>query len=342
MKKVILTLAIVTLFLFGCSRPTLRKTAKNPFTHDVLIKTTPVKNQGRSPLCWAYAMLATIESEHLMMGDSVHLSTDYIARMLLMEQARESYFANENKKISLRGTASMTLNLLNRYGILHYDSYHNKEVNYNVVARKVEQASKTANNLQQLTERVNDILDQEVDYMPRIVYFLHAEYTAKEFAHSVCLPNEYLSLTSFTHHPYNESFVLEIPDNQLKDTFLNIHIDTLMTHIKQALQNGHPVCWEGDVSEPGFSFTQGIAVLENQRANITPKIRQQQFEALKTTDDHCMELIGLAHDKDGNPYFIAKNSWGNNNPYKGRMYLSEPYVRLQTIAAYMSRDAYAQ
>lgn len=341
MKQTIcLTGILFYILLSGCGRPAHKQAAGNPFIQDILIKTTPVKNQGTSPLCWDYAMLATIESEHLMMGDSVNLSVDYIGRMLLAEQSREAFFANGKKTISVRGMASMTLGLMKQYGLLHYDSYHNTEANYNVLSRKIAYVAKTAYNLEQLGKTVDDLLDEEIGYLPKIVYFLHAEYTPVEFANSVCYPGEYLSLTSFTHHPYKQSFVLEVPDNQQKDLFLNLPLDTLMNHIKHAIQQRHPVCWEGDISEPGFSFARGTATLPEWVSTVTPQLRQQAFETRKTTDDHCMELIGLAHDKHGKLYYIAKNSWGTGNPYGGLMYLSEAYVRLKTIATYMTRDAY--
>ena len=121
---------------------------------------------------------------------------------------------------------------------------------------------------------------------------------------------------------------------------MNVPLDTLMAHVKRALQTGHPVCWEGDISEPGFSFAEGMARLPNEAVNVTPAVRQRQFETLKTTDDHCMVLVGLAHDERGNTYYIAKNSWGKNNPFGGYMYLSDNYLRLKTVAVYMSQAAY--
>lgn len=115
-----------------------------------------------------------------------------------------------------------------------------------------------------------------------------------------------------------------------------------MTHLKKALQAGHPVCWEGDISEPGFSFANGVAALENTPVHVTAEMRQRAFENLKTTDDHCMVLVGMAHDKQGRVFFKAKNSWGTNSRYRGYMYLSEEYVRFKTIALYMSQAAYHQ
>ena len=167
---------------------------------------------------------------------------------------------------------------------------------------------------------------------------LGARYTPMEFAHSVCRPEEYLSLTSFSHHPFGKPFILEVPDNQMRDYFLNVPVDTLMHTIVHALKQGHPVCWEGDISEPGFDFKRGVAVLQNDKADYDQLDRQRAFETFRTTDDHCMELCGLAHDRRGHRFFIAKNSWGPNNRFGGFMYLSYQYVKLKTIAVYLSKD----
>jgi aminopeptidase C len=318
------------------------------FTNEVVIKTTPVKNQGRSPLCWAYAMLATIESERLMMGDSLELSVDYYARMLLKDKTREYFFSRGQGQISLRGTSSMLLNLISAYGAQAYTGYYNERpVNCNVLARKAQRLADTAPSLAKMEERMERLLDDNIGFLPRFVYMYGAEYTPKQFAESVCLPGEYLSLTSFTHHPFGERFVLEVPDNQMRDSFMNVPIDTLMFRVERAIRRGHPVCWEGDISEPGFSFQEGRAVVMhkqamflNKKKEITQTDRQRAFERRETTDDHCMELCGLAHDRSGRKYFRAKNSWGKTGRYIGFMYLSYDYVKLKTIAFYMSKTAW--
>ncbi len=335
MKKYLLPLSICVLVLFSCNRPH-RKVHHSDFVTEVMVKTTPVKDQGPSALCWVYAMLATIESEHLMMGDSVNLSTDYIARALLEEQAMNYYLSQGHHPINLRGTMPMLIHFIEQYGELPFDSYDGKgTTNYTVIGRKLEKAARTSTSLQALKTKTQNILDHEIGYLPRFIFMLGAEYTPLEFAHSVCHPQEYIALTSFTHHPFWDRFALEIPDNKFHDPFLNIPLDTLMSTIDNALRKGHPVCWEGDISEPGFSFERGIALLNSPHAN--QQKRQKGFERFETTDDHCMELIGIAHNREGRKFYIAKNSWGTGNPYHGMMYLSEDYVRMKTIAIMVNR-----
>lgn len=338
MEKLLIYTSAV-LMLTACSRPASRHEMNSDFKTEVLIKTTPVKDQGRNQLCWAYAMLATIESEHLMMGDSVNLSTDYIARMVLADQARQYYFSGGRHQISMRGMGAMLTHYIETYGAMPYDSYYSrKPVNYNVLSRKLARVVDAQHSLSSLDVQTNELFDHFIEFMPKIVFMLGAEYTPLEFAHSVYKHDEFTAFTSFTHHPFNQKFALEVPDNLMHDEFLNIPIDTLMSRVEHSLRSGHPVCWEGDTSEEGFSFERGVAITRNPQP-CSQAIRQREFESLHTTDDHCMELIGIAHDRHDRLYFIAKNSWGTANPYGGMMYLSSNYVRMKTIAVYMKKNS---
>lgn len=304
---------------------------KRQFTNETLLGYTPVKHQGSSPLCWAYAMLATIETEHIQMGDSVNLSIDYVARHLLAEQARQHFLSGGYDRITLRGTAPLLLRLISEYGVMPYDSYNAQSLNYKALARRLQTMSETSHDLSQLSTRAQRLFDERIGYMPKNVYMLGAEYTPQQFAHSVYMLGEYTALTSFIHHPFDQAFAIEVPDNYSDELFYNVPIDVMMRRIEMSLRAGHPVCWEGDVSEPGFSFERGIAELPND-IPCTQLQRQKAFETRRTTDDHCMCLIGIAHDNKGRRYYIAKNSYGTKNPYGGLMYLSENYVRMKTVA----------
>ncbi len=331
----IISFLLSALLLASCSMPWGKqqeeKRKPHKFTTEVMLRYTPVKDQGRSPLCWAYSMLATIETEHIMMGDSVNLSVDYVTRNLLAEQARCHFLSRGYDRITLRGTMPLLLRLLNEYGAMPYDSYNTPSLNYNSIAKRVALLSNTSTDMSQLAERAERLFDERIGALPKKVYMLGAEYTPEEFAHSVCMQGEYMAMTSFTHHPFGESFVLEVPDNYSDEFFYNVPIDVMMKRMEQSIRRGHPVCWEGDVSEKGFSFAHGIAELANERP-CTQQERQKAFETRRTTDDHCMALIGIAHDQNGRRYYIAKNSWGTKNPYGGLMYVSENYIRLKTIA----------
>lgn len=325
-KSIFIFLACLVLISCGQQQSNI-SFPEEKFTVDLRLPTTPVKDQGSSSLCWVYAMLATLETEHIMRGDSVNLSPDYVARMYLSEQAsRRRLLPNKvvqkETGITTRGMCTMALDLIQTYGLQHYDAYHRRlNMDYNVLCRKLDYGNDT-----------EKLLDKYIGPLPNQVFMLGALYTPLEFAHSVCTDDEYIALTSFTHHPYGQRFPLEVPDNYFHNTFLNVPLDTMMNRIVQSLRAGHPVCWEGDTSEPGFLFGEGYAVLKNEKKKVTAERRQASFEARRTTDDHVMEIVGLAHDQHGRRFFLCKNSWGTDNRYGGFMFLSENYVRMKTIA----------
>lgn len=322
---------------------------------DLLLRTTPVKDQGESTFCWIHAMLGTIESERLQLGDSVNLSPSYLARMFLRERIRSYYLSGGKQKVSLRGMTTMCMHLLQKYGAQPYDYYTKAsrgqkddtvdDIPWTPLMRKAVRLADIAiarkSGLAKLEKDVDDLLDEELRFMPRYVHMYGATYNSQEFAHSVCLPGDYQALTSFLHHPFGEEFVLEVPDNQQKDRFLNVPLDTLMHRIVRSILDGHAVCWEGDTSEP---HTNGIYdVPEDVRSQLAAaskkaapsaaqQLRQQMFEHFETTDDHCMAIVGLAHTPDGRRFFICKNSWGTDSGFNGFYYLSYEYVQLKTIA----------
>lgn len=326
-------IAVAALLATACTLPDDNgKTGKaKRFVNETVLSYTPVKDQGPSSMCWAYAMLATIETEHIMMGDSVNLSVDFVARRLLAEQARCHFLSRGYDRVTMRGTAPLLLRLIGEYGAMPYDSYNHPGLNYKALAKRIVLLSQASHDMSELADRAERMFDEHIGALPPKVHMLGAEYTPEEFAHSVCMRGEYIAITSFTHHPFGETFVLEIPDNYSDELFYNVPIDVMMRRIERSLRMGHPVCWEGDTSEAGFSFKRGVAeIIKSQPC--TQRLRQKAFETRQTTDDHCMELIGIAHDDRGKRYYIAKNSWGTDNPYGGLMYLSDDYVRMKTIA----------
>ena len=309
---------------------------------ECIVKITPVKDQGDSSLCWLYAMLATIESDRIMMGDSVHLSPFYTVYCLLERQAEAAYLSRDEALLNQRAMAPYALRLIEDYGLTHYAAYNVRTADMSVLWRKVEKIVADAVNrrsgIATLRADVTRVLDADLRPKPRRVYLLGAEYTAAQFARSVCAPGDYVSLTSFTHHPFGECVKIEVPDNHSGETFLNVPIDTLEERVDAALRNGRAVCWEGDTSEPGFSFGRGYALVEHEEERVSQQERQKDFETFLTTDDHCMEIIGIARASHGGKYYICKNSWGRHNPFGGLMYMSENYLRRKTVAVVMRRE----
>ena len=326
--------------LYGCRKSATPTSQKLHFTNDVLCPYTPVKDQGKSHACWIYAMLATIESEHIRRGDSVNLSPHYVVYQHLKEQARRRYLSRSTVVYSDRGVMPMLLQLINRYGIMPYDAFHSN-ANFFTTRRKmyrtVDACVAARTGLATMQRRVDQLLQDNIAPVPPHVYMFGVEYTPLEFAHSVCLPDEYVAFTSYQHHDFNTYVDLEIPDNKQHSLFYNTDINTLVNMVVNTLRQGYPVCWEGDTSELGFSFKQGIARLDDERRPCTQAERQRDFERFKTTDNHAMELVGLAHDNHGRQYVVCKNSWGTDNPYGGLMYMSMAYLRSKTIAVVINR-----
>ena len=216
-KKIVITV-IATVFILPILAiaaigilATLFPSSEHTYTHELLLPMTPVKDQGDTELCWAYAMLATIETEHLLRGDSVNLSPQYLGRMLKNYSLSTSHssLATQSRERAMGQTA---LNLLERYGVVGYDVFP------------------------------DDATAQLPT--PKNVFLLGAKYTPLEFAHSVCAPDEYIGLTSVPDSPYYQKIVVPIPDNWEHNRLLNIPLDSLRRHVNRALHHRHPVCYE--------------------------------------------------------------------------------------------------
>lgn len=242
----------MVLMLCGCAEE------QKHYTHEVLNRMTPIKDQGESQTCWIYAMLAAIETEHLSWGDSVNLSPYYIEKKMEQEP---------NFPGSKRGMGKTLLHLIQKYGIVGYDAM-----------RTVDTPA------------------------PRYVFMAGAEYTAQEFARSVCRPDEYIALTANAEEPYYQDVDIDLPDNWMHDRFYNIPMDSLLAKTIRAVHQHHGVCWE--------------------------------------SKGHAMAIVGIAHDDEGQKYFIMKNSWGTDGPYGGLEYISYKFFRKKTVAVEMTKEAY--
>ena len=200
---------------------------------------------------------------------------------------------------------------------------------------------------------VEAVLDVYLGEAPDHIVLDEVKLTPEAYRETLpIIAEDYVSLSSFTHHPFYSQFILEIPDNYSNGMFYNLPIDELLAVIDNAINSGHTVAWDGDVGEKGFSARDGIAVLpvdperedlfENpgDEKRIDQQKRQQAFESYQTTDDHLMHLVGMAQDQNGTTYYKIKNSWGlDGHIYEGYFYASEAYVKLQTIGIAIHKDA---
>lgn len=355
------------------------------FTEVVTVPATPVKNQAATGTCWCFATTSFMESELLRMGKGEYdLSEMFIVRQKYMNQLQDNYLRRGEGNIG-QGSLSHTFkNAYRQVGIvpeevykgINYDSErhnHSEMVQYMEAIANV--AVKNKKRSPEYDKLIRNLFDTYLGELPAKFTYKGKEYTPKSFAESLGLNmDDYIELTSFTHHPYYVKFDVEVPDNWEHQLMYNLPLDEMIETVDYALNNGFTVCWDGDVSEKGFFFKNGVAINpevkkvedfsntdrarfekmdEKERleevykfeqpypeVKVTPEVRQQGFEAFVTTDDHLMHLTGITKDQNGTKYYITKNSWGTDrNKFGGYLNMSESFVRAKTIYIMLHKDA---
>ena len=344
-----------------------------------------VLSQGKTSTCWSFSCLSFLESELMRMGkSSVNLSEMYIVRKAY-ELKAEKYIRMDGKINFGQGGAFHDIPLvLENFGIVPNDIYngnYNSEKGYNHDAM----FSEYENFMNGVLEKISTpsgidlrwksdfkaLLDKNLGNDLLEFQWEGKKYTPKSYAASLGLNmDNYVSITSFTNHPMYEKCQLEIPDNWAWGESYNVSLNDLFSVTEQALKNGYTVAWGADVSEKGFSFKNGLAIVPldpnqieingkdskgfndagadrsgnqffspGKELEINPLIRQLSYDNKTTTDDHGMHIVGLYKDQNGTKYFLVKNSWGTNNYPKGFLYVSEHYFRYKTINIFLHKDA---
>ena len=355
------------------------------FTVTDSVAVTPVKNQASSGTCWCFATASFLESELLRKGKGEHdLSEMFIVRQKLINQLNDNYLRRGRGNIGQGSLSHTFLNAYNQVGIVPEEVYsgiiydsprHNHGEMMAMLEAVAGVALKAKKRSPQYDAMVKSVLDTYLGSLPETFTYRGKTYTPESFAESLGInTSDYVELTSFTHHPYYEAFELEVPDNWEHARQYNLPLDELMDVIDGALRSGYSVCWDGDVSERGFRFANGVAInpdvrdlsrysaadsavfaplTEAQRLDsvmtfsrpypeivVTPEVRQEGFESFVTTDDHLMHLTGLAKDQNGTKYYVTKNSWGTDrNGFGGYLNMSESFVRAKTIYVMLHKDA---
>ena len=358
------------------------------FTDGKLVRTTSVKDQSRSGTCWCYSALSFLENEIMRAGgEEMDLSEMWIVRNIYFEKAVKYVRLHGNLNFAVGGAAHDVTNGIRNYGIVPEEvypglNYGTKKPYFNeidaVLKAYVDAIIKAPN--KKLTtawqDGLNAILDAYFGVRPEKFTYKGREYTPKSFAESLPINiDDYVSVGSFTHHPFYTEFIIEVPDNWAWDTIYNVPLDEMMAIIDNALANDYSVEWATDVSERGFSRTQALGIVpeadlksmsgteaerwgklsEREKENalykfdkpgkekkITQQMRQEAFDNYETTDDHGMVIIGTATDQKGNPYFKVKNSWDVIPPYDGYYYFSRPFVEYKTISVMVNKNAIPQ
>ena len=340
------------------------------FTDVKKIPTTPVKTQQRTGTCWDFATTSFVETEILRLGGpQLDLSEMYTVEHAYQHKADLYVRYHGMANFGPGGQAHDVINVIRAYGFVPEEVYPGK--NYgdtihnhgelNSVLESYLKAVVKSRRLSTAWDRgfaavVHTYLGDE----PETFQYDGKKYTPVKFRdHFKFDPDDYVELTSYTHHPFYEKIDLEMPDNWSHDLYYNLPLDELMQVIDHALANGYSVAWDGDVSEKGFSHRNGVAIVpatpwgKMSKAEIdsafkhpvpelqvTQQMRQKAFDDYATTDDHLMHLTGTARDSAGTKYYLTKNSWGaDSNDYGGYLMMSEPYVRLETLAILVHKDA---
>lgn len=355
------------------------------FTEVVSVPATPVKNQAATGTCWCFATTSFMESELVRMGKGTYdLSEMFIVRQKYMNQLQDNYIRQGEGNTGQGSLAHTFKNAYKQVGIVPEDvytgiSYDSKTHNHSELAKYMQAiadvAVKAKKRSPEYDKLIANLFDTYLGKLPEKFTWQGKEYTPKSFAASLGLNmDDYVELTSFTHHPYYVKFDVEVPDNWEHQLMYNLPLDEMVETVDYALNNGYSVCWDGDVSERGFSFKNGIAInpevkkvedLSNtDRArfekldekarleevfkfeqpyleiHVTPEIRQEGFEAFVSTDDHLMHLTGITKDQNGTKYYVTKNSWGTErNTFGGYLNMSESFVRAKTIYVMVHKDA---
>jgi aminopeptidase C len=352
------------------------------FTAVKEIPITSVKNQSRSSTCWSFSSLAFLESELLRQGKGEYdLSEMFVVHHTMIDRAVKYVRLHGDHSFSPGGSFEDALYCIRNYGlvpqeampgIMYGDSVHVHseldavaEAYVNAIAKgKVKKLSPV------WKDGLTGIYDTYLGACPEKFTYKGKEYTPKTFVQSLGLNTEdYVSLTSFTHHPFYTEFAIEIQDNWRNALSWNLPLNEFMAVIDNAVDKGYPVAWGSDVSEIGFTRN-GIAVLpdlnrtdltgsdmarwtgltaDDKRKEATSKpgpekavtqeMRQAGFENWETTDDHGMLIYGIAKDQNGKAYYMVKNSWGTDNKYKGTWYVSKPFVEYKTMNILVHKDA---
>jgi len=346
---------------------------------------TSVKNQSNSGTCWSFSGIGLIEAELLRMGKGdFDLSEMFVVHQNYDEKAKKFVRMHGAINFGEGGSFADVLDCIRDHGIvpndvqpgLNYgDTLHRHSEMDKALRAYIDVVIQNPNNKLSTAwyAGFNGILDAYLGQSPETFTFNGKSYTPQSFAQYLGIhPEDYVSITSFTHHPFYTSFAIEVPDNWRWAESYNVPMDEMMQVIDNAIDNGYTVAWASDVSEIGFTRN-GIAIVPAEgvvesfgsdqarwlqltqkekndyfknnlkgpvpEKKITQEMRQEGFDDYETQDDHGMLIFGKAQDQNGSKYYMVKNSWGTDNPYKGIWYASVPFVEYKTISIVVNKVA---
>ncbi len=345
---------------------------------------TPIKNQANSGTCWSFAGVSLLESELLRTGKGTFdLSEMYIVRRNYQDKADKYVRLHGHLNFAAGGSFADVVETLDAYGVIPELAYsgllpesdrHNHTEMDKVLAGYVNALIGNRSVSEVWSKGFNSILDTYLGEAPTSFTYNGKNYNPQSFRDFLGLKqSDFVSFTSFTHHPFYTKFPIEVPDNWRWANSYNLPIDELIEVMDKALENGYTIAWASDVSESGFSRS-GLAIIPDENAvenagtdqakwlglsererisdiagkvgkeylkekSITQDMRQKAYNNYQTTDDHGMHIYGIARDQEGNKFYMVKNSWGEIGPYNGIWYVSENFVRYKTLSIVLNKAA---
>ena len=388
MKKQLLFIALACMSLGLFAQEEKEKEEGFVFTVVKENPITSIKNQNRAGTCWCYSTLGFIEAELLRMGKGEYdFSEMYIVQKTYLDRADKTVRTHGDASFSQGGSFYDVIYGMKHYGlipeeemrpgVMYGDTLSNhtelSAVSDAVVAAIAKGNHKSLqtdnNNVPFWKKAIESIHEIYLGKAPEKFTYKGKEYTPMSFYESTGLnADDYISLTSYTHHPFYSQFVIEVQDNWRWGLSYNLPIDELMEVFDNAIMNGYTIAWGSDVSETGFTRN-GIAVMpdvekvqelsgsdmahwlklkpEEKQLNTKPQPqkkctqeeRQKAYDNWETTDDHGMIIYGIAKDQEGNEYYMVKNSWGKSGKYEGIWYASKEFARYKTMNIVVHKDA---
>ena len=336
------------------------------FTTVDSIPITSVKDQAQSGTCWSFSSIGFFESELLRLGKGEHdLAEMFVVHKTMEDRAKAAVRLHGDIEFAQGGSFYDVVYCWKNYGMVPQEvmpgiMYKSDRINHTeltaVATAYVNALAK--GNLKKLSDvwqkGFSGIYDAYIGECPETFTYNGKEYTPLSYAQSLGLNmDDYVSLTSYTHHPFYEQFVIEIQDNWRWGLSYNLPLDEFMQVMHNAIKNGYTFAWGADVSETGFTRNKtAVCVIptdedkENkilrepgEEKQITQEMRQEAYDNWETTDDHGMQIFGIAKDQNGKEYFMVKNSWNTTAGHNGIWYASDAYVAYKTMNILVHKDA---
>ena len=387
MKKLFLTLLAAGIAFAGLAddKVVIPDSTGFKFTDIKVIKTTPVKDQNKSGTCWCYSSNTFFEDEILRKtGKEVHLSEGFVVYHCYLDKAIKYIRMDGRINFAEGGSGLDVPYVWKNYGMVPNEVYTGMTYGDKKFATaELTDALKgyvgviNKNQMKKLSpawvEGFKGILDAYMGKLPETFVYEGKTYTPKSYAASLPINlDDYIGITSFTHHPFYEPFIMEVADNWVWGSCQNVPMEEMKAIVDNAIEMGYPVDWAADVSEKGFKWRKGYALLVKEKdendlkgtdrerweqlsdkdreeekweikgpcpeQEVTQESRQKGFDAKETTDDHGMVIVGRAVDQEGNKYYKVQNSWDTNQLYHGFFYVSEAYFLAKTIDIYVNKE----